>query len=415
MDKYSTDENETPTLLAKWQTLMHATTDSRLSRNDICVLAQLLDYANAETWLAWPAPDTVATNIDGSARNVIRNVKNLMEYGYLELVMQGGGRNRTNRYRPKHHEYTRPAETMTRATPFTNHDTGVMENTETMTSQVENHDIPVQETMTPASPELVYELGAKRRNEVNNCEAAPGAAAPDGAPLGAEDKKEDASDGIRYPWFWESWSSRRDVFKTEQAIGTALASGVSEDAIADGVKRYSAYCQSNGKAMLIPPLKWIQERRWLDSWQAPDALPQTEVTQDVEECDDKIIVYGALAFSDAWLQYRRASEKEYRRLEKKHGFHNTDDADEQDRIISELVDPDIAKWDDKHPEPATFTDGLMRARHEDLRNHDGISVDTNTGKPIYRMEDGELVPEKIDATDYMKREEEQRIDAEFQE
>src|SRR5699024_8825323 len=358
MDKYSTDDDQkTPTLLAKWQTLMHATTDSRLSRNDICVLAQLLDYANAETWLAWPAPDTVATNIDGSARGVIKNVRSLMKYGYLELAMQGGGRNRTNRYRPKKHEYTRPAETMNCGTGFINHEPQFNEYPETMNAGVVNHEPRVHKTMNPSSPELVYEP-AYQAGEINNCEVAPDALAPNGAALGASKKKEDTN-GMLYPWFWEAWGNRRDVFKTEQAIGSALQSGVSESAIVDGVKRYGAYCQSNGKAMLIPPLKWVQEHRWLDSWQAYDALPQTEVTQDVEECDDKIIVHGELAISEAWRQAVAAGQREFMRLEKKH-----DDCD------APGFEDDMGKWEDKHPEPAPFADGITRAKPKGFAPND---------------------------------------------
>lgn len=381
------DDQKPPTLLAKWQTLMHATTDSRLSRNDLCVLAQLLDYANAETWLAWPSRDTLHTNLGTSTpRNLIENIKQLMKYGYLELVMRGGGRSQTTRYRPVEHQYTRPAETMKASSGLQNSvpENTVSQHTVSINSVVET---PKQcgadaKTVCSSTPELVYELG-RSPNEVNNFEVAPDALAPDGAALGAQKKKEDTS-GLVHPWFWEAWGSRRNVFTTEQAIGSALHAGVSETALLDGVKRYGAYCQSNGKSKLIPPLKWIQQKRWLDSWQAPGALPPAEVTQEVEENDDDIVVHGELAISDAWQRWEAAGQREFMRLEKKHG-----DCD------ASGFDDDMHTWEDRHPEPAKFADGLKRSKPTGDRADYEQSTDQATGKPICRVVNGGLMPELV--------------------
>ena len=75
------------------------TCDSAVSHLEARIAWRLLHYVG-RTGLAWPSPDTLATEVDVDERTVRRAVKHLIELGYFSIASLGGGRGRTTRYRP---------------------------------------------------------------------------------------------------------------------------------------------------------------------------------------------------------------------------------------------------------------------------------------------------------------------------
>lgn len=147
-------------LLQRHRFLHAMATDPRLSRADIACGAVLLAHVNQRDGLAWPSYETIAAEARIGTRSAIRSVAALIAAGYFELIA-GGGRGHSNRYRPR-------LETVTGAPPFGGENSdeadtvygekGCHPGPETVTPLSRNSDIPVQETVSPVSPELVDEL-----------------------------------------------------------------------------------------------------------------------------------------------------------------------------------------------------------------------------------------------------------------
>jgi predicted transcriptional regulator len=66
---------------------------------DTRVAWRLLSYANHETGCAWPAVETLATEVKANERSVRRSLKRLVETGWFQSE-SGKGRGRTSRYWP---------------------------------------------------------------------------------------------------------------------------------------------------------------------------------------------------------------------------------------------------------------------------------------------------------------------------
>lgn len=83
-------------LVARWRLLMTATTDPRLRRSDIAVLAAILDRMD-RSGKAWPSLGTIATDSLVSRSHVTKVVAQLRQIGYL--VVESGNRKESNVYR----------------------------------------------------------------------------------------------------------------------------------------------------------------------------------------------------------------------------------------------------------------------------------------------------------------------------
>ena len=83
-------------LLARWKRALEAATDTRLKPTDRAVLMVILDRLN-DTGVAWPGLPLIATDAKVDRSTVVRSLRRLTDFGYLERV--SGDRTTSNRYR----------------------------------------------------------------------------------------------------------------------------------------------------------------------------------------------------------------------------------------------------------------------------------------------------------------------------
>ena len=89
--------NDSPhDLLACWLLVKRASTDSRLSAGGVAVLISILDRMNS-SGAAWPSLNRIAADASVSRMTVVRSVKALVDFGYLQR--ESGSRVNSNRYR----------------------------------------------------------------------------------------------------------------------------------------------------------------------------------------------------------------------------------------------------------------------------------------------------------------------------
>jgi hypothetical protein len=83
----------------KFDWLRRVATDARLPRGTARLAIIFCDYFNRENRTAWPSIDLLARDLSITGRAVQTTVAALVERGHL-TVDTGGGRNKTNQYRP---------------------------------------------------------------------------------------------------------------------------------------------------------------------------------------------------------------------------------------------------------------------------------------------------------------------------
>src|SRR5690606_29501653 len=86
-------------LLNRHLLLYAMATDRNLSRTDVACGAVLLELFNEAEGAAWPSYETIAARANCHRSAVARSISRLIAKGYVERV-SGGGRGRSNRYRP---------------------------------------------------------------------------------------------------------------------------------------------------------------------------------------------------------------------------------------------------------------------------------------------------------------------------
>lgn len=86
--------------------LMTKVFESDLPTTEKFVLLAMADYASDSGESIFPSIETLASKTSLSDRSVQRAIKYLIEAGYLEMAMEGGGRNHTNRYRIRCQRFT---------------------------------------------------------------------------------------------------------------------------------------------------------------------------------------------------------------------------------------------------------------------------------------------------------------------
>ena len=87
------------TLLDKWKFVVAMSMDRTLSRSDLACGVQLLEAYNQSHGFAWPSLETLAARIGVHRATVIASTQRLQAQGYFQIV-SGGGRRRSNRYKP---------------------------------------------------------------------------------------------------------------------------------------------------------------------------------------------------------------------------------------------------------------------------------------------------------------------------
>lgn len=243
-----------------------ASSGKSLSRLELAVCVILADMANSNTGVSWPSFNRLATRAGSSARGAKMAVRKLTEQGIIEIV-HPGSRTRSNRYRIRIEilREARQAEHGSEQAFTTSRGEGGF--TRVVKTHVEGGEAGTPDVVNPASPESIYESERKRRNEIDRSQAEGGALAL--GPGGPSLARQPNGGGLRYPEFWEAIGRRVAVFKCEILIDELLEEGVVYAAIVEGAKRWRSYTERVKSKRVLTPLKWLEQRKWLDDWEPP--------------------------------------------------------------------------------------------------------------------------------------------------
>src|SRR5262245_62057721 len=90
------------TLLDKWQFVMQAISDKRLTAGDLRCVVAIADCYNARKGSAWPSYSYISRQTGLGRRTIARSVGKLHALGIIHKV--SGGTGRANTYRPAFRE-----------------------------------------------------------------------------------------------------------------------------------------------------------------------------------------------------------------------------------------------------------------------------------------------------------------------
>lgn len=200
----------------------------------------IAQHVNAATGVAFPSKGRLGSIIGVDDRSVVRLARRLRDAGHIDIEMRGG-RHLTNRYRL--------LETVTAVSSFPD---------DTVTFDDRKGDIPVLETVTAVSPELLQEP----LRELSERESAPTQRAPLGALVVQSD----------FETFWRLSPKQTDKPAVQAAFNVALKSASAEDIIA-GMRRYAASRQGEEWRFHKNPTAWLQGQLWNDVLPAKQDRP----------------------------------------------------------------------------------------------------------------------------------------------
>jgi len=93
-------------LVDKWKCVEAMLADDRLSKADVMVGAALLDLVRADEGCAYPGFGYLADRLSLGRSTIVRAVKKLEAAGYFDIERSNGGRQNSNRYRPRALEHS---------------------------------------------------------------------------------------------------------------------------------------------------------------------------------------------------------------------------------------------------------------------------------------------------------------------
>ena len=264
--KNTAERSDAHGLLARWQLLLLAAFDWRLSRADVAALAAILDRIDTRTGEAWPGLSKIASDAQIARSSAIRGIVRLCGLGYLER--EQGNHNRSNRYRmgqPASSELRPSRKSAPGSEPAT------QGSSEPETNLVAN-----------LRPWVVASFGPEPASL--NLPNEPASVEP--APLLTAVAASEYSDG--FLGFWKVWPKKEDkqaawkVWKSNklEKLGSQIIAVVEARATQDPNWRDPQF---------IPgPAKYLRNRRWEDQWRRSPANPNQGSTVEAVTAADEV-------------------------------------------------------------------------------------------------------------------------------
>lgn len=258
-----TEENSRSRLVRQWRALLAATRDPRLSRTDCAVMGAVLDRMD-DTGASWPSYETIAADAGIARSSAAEGVRRCKVIGHL--VVEEGGRNRSNVYRLGTPNSPDPERA----------------------DSPESRTVDSPELRTVNSPES---RTATVRNSGLQIVRDPG---PEPASLNLLQEPEELSltslaPADRFSEFWTAYPRKVGDGKKLRATWKARNLDAEAEKIIGNVRERVAHDRQWRDKQFIPhPTTFINQSRWLDDWvrvgtERPGSSFRTSVPEDDED------------------------------------------------------------------------------------------------------------------------------------
>jgi hypothetical protein len=248
------------TLLDKWQFVMQAIPDKRLTAGDLRCVVAIADCYNSSKGRAWPSYSYISRQTGLSRSAIARSVARLHSLGIIHKI--SGGTGRANTYRPAFRELPEIVSPEARGTSVT-HGTGTKHETSAMDDTT-----PVSRT-TPDQSHTCDTIPLTPRSisvgEYRGIPADGGATRAGGAlrPVGGAP----GDDGFEQ--FWSSYPKREGRALAKRAYSSLVADGIAPDTLIAKARQYAEAKADVDAKWLKMPANWLKEECWLEDPQPP--------------------------------------------------------------------------------------------------------------------------------------------------
>ena len=285
----------------RWLVAVHAQ-HKELTKSALIVATVLADFANSNSGKAFPSHLTIMRSVNLPRPSVTRAIKKLEQLGFIRRVEGGKAFGRVVVYRldmsviaanderiaaqvgrsfdtPQEGEVYQSSDTggCIKAViqgVYQSSDTGVYQSCDTQSlnpSPEGNGGEGLIEGSRCSPSVAVAPSGSHAR--LTDKHGGNDPVASDRCPVSLPVDQLQPGSGA-FESFWEAVGQRRDVYETEVALIEQLKSGVSIATIVEGAKRMMAHRAATNPKRVMSPLKFVQDRRYLDGWEV--APPKTK-------------------------------------------------------------------------------------------------------------------------------------------
>lgn len=264
MSKIRQEEKKQPApygTVAKLQWLRVIAKRSEFSRTTLAACCVIADMADSKSGVCWPSFSYLADACGTSIRHIKKSINQATENN-LVTIAEHGNRVRSNRYRIN-------LDLLGSDLQDTTHG-GDPQDTRVVISRAEGSDLQVPDVVIHRSPESIHPTEHQAREGWDRSLTEGGVRS-----LRA-DRPTLSRQAGRYDEFWEALGKRSTVYESEQLITEFIADGVDYADIIDGAKKWRAYNDVTGGRHAASPLKWLENRKWLDDWELPAAKAKAE-------------------------------------------------------------------------------------------------------------------------------------------
>jgi hypothetical protein len=249
------------TLLDKWQFVMQAIPDKRLTAGDLRCVVAIADCYNSRKGRAWPSYSYISRQTGLSRSAIARSASKLHALDIIHKVSGGAGR--ANTYRPAFREpppeFASPETCDTSVT----HETGTKHET-----SLTHETTPVSRTTPDPSHACDTIPLTPRSNSVGEYRGIPadgGAARAGGAlrPVGGAP----GDDGFEQ--FWANYPKREGRALAKQAYCRVVADGIAPNTLIAKARQYAEAKADVDAKYLKMPANWLKDECWLEDPQPP--------------------------------------------------------------------------------------------------------------------------------------------------